>query len=137
MGKIVKPSMQYANGMLIVLCINILFCFVLWGLFLLAAIGAWQVLDALFWLLKGDKRRRTYLLIVALYFVLMGAGLMAIEYSYTFKTAIMPWFALFYVFILSYGIAFWYWYITREHARSEDAADKENSGALDDLSNLA
>jgi CDP-diglyceride synthetase len=137
MGKIVKPSTQYATGMLIVLCINILLCFVLWGLFIMMVIGAWQVLDALFWLSKGDKRRRTYLATVVLYLLLLGAGFYLSGYSETFNTIIVPWFALFYLFIVSYGIAFWYWHITREHARSEDPEAKENSGALDDLSNIA
>jgi fatty acid desaturase len=136
MRKIVKPSTQYASGMLIVLCVNILLCFVLWGLFIMMAIGAWQVLDALFWLSKGDKRRRTYLVTVVFYLALLGAGFFLSDYIETYPIIVL-WFALFYLFIVSYGIAFWYWHITREHARAEDPEAKENSGALDDLSNIA
>ena len=62
-----KPSSFYANAMLVVLLVNLLLCFVLVGLYLLILIGAWQVLDALFWVFQGDKRRRFYLGFTAVY----------------------------------------------------------------------
>ncbi len=109
-----KPSSFYANAMLVVLLVNLLLCFVLVGLYLLILIGAWQVLDALFWVFQGDKRRRFYLGFTAVYLgFLYWLGTAA---PIAAKTG--PW-MLFFFIIAPYGIAFWYWYLTRQHARDE------------------
>ena len=106
-----KPSTFYAKTMLVVLLLNLALCFVLIGLYGLILIGAWQVLDALYWVFQGDKRRRLYAGFVAVYLSFLywlgnsdGLG----ENSGIWM--------LFFFIIAPYGIAFWYWYLTYRHA---------------------
>ncbi len=103
-----KPSSIYAKVMFWVLVANIPLCFMFVGLFLMIPIGAWQIIDALFWLLLGDRRRVPYLVIVLLYF------------AACYGASMLNWVGtglLLFFFIVSYVIAFGYWYITRQHAR--------------------
>lgn len=115
-----KPSTFYAKAMLVVLLLNLALCFVLIGLYGLILIGAWQVLDALYWVFQGDKRRRPYAgLVVAylsfLYWLGTSEGLGGISDI---------WIPFFFI-IAPYGIAFWYWYLTHRHAHDTTDINSE------------
>lgn len=122
----VKPSSSYATGMLVVLLANIPLCFVMIGLLLLMPIGAWQVIDALYRVLYGDRRRVPYLIVVALYLSLLYG-------MTTYSSSLGSSSFLEIVILLPYCIAFWYWYLTWQHAKeSEEEMHEHDEDILDE-----
>lgn len=118
------PRKSYANWMLAILVVNILLCFGLIGLFLLIPIGAWQVIDAVVYVSWGDRRRVKYLATVGGYFAIM--FLVPKIFDIDELTGI------FYMIVIPYIIAFWYWSIVNRHADERILETDDSAAEIED-----
>jgi hypothetical protein len=121
-----RPGKTYATAMWAIVGINIVLCFFLIGLIVLIPIGAWQVLDAIARVLQGDQRRKKYLLVVVLYFLIMGLS----TFSQSNIDTVM---GVGYLFVVSNIIALWYCYITHAHANEVTAPPAQDKALADDI----
>ena len=109
-----RPGPFYAGFMLIAICsIGLLFISMpLYGALALIPLGAWQVLDAVFRMVKGDKRRDMYLITTGLY-------LLAMLLEDMFRPDFMVFKILFQsnmTIVIPFAFAFWYWFLTNRDA---------------------
>lgn len=114
-----KPSASYASTMLAGICFTaIMLVVVPLGAFSLILLGAWQVIDAIWRIIRGDRRRVVYLIAAFLFLaVYIRMGGMGLEFRIT------KW-AFYYSWAPLFLFALWYWNITRTDALSDPAAAK-------------